>query len=101
MEKDYLAMIADIEESPSSTYERNEIDEKSPRVVHHPVTPAALLERSRYGSLTRGGLRDALILAARERGWPCSDEDALLCIDASAELGIIVLGGDGLYRVRT
>jgi hypothetical protein len=98
MGKDYLAMIADIGKSDSASYETNELHELSPPVVHHPVTPRAILERSRFGSLTRGALRDALIIAAGLRGWQCSAEAALLCIDVAAEAGLIVgPDSDGLF----
>ena len=90
MAKDYLAMIADI----GVDYEKNELNEISPLVI-----PAAILAASRYGCLTRGALRDALVLAAQRSGMPCSPEDALLCIDVAIEAGII-LDVDGLYHVR-
>ena len=96
MAKDYLAMIADIGESDSTSYEKDEL-----RVISPPITPAAILAASRYGSLTRGGLRDALMDAAHRAGMPCSQEDALLCIYASLEAGIIVgPDADGFYHVR-
>ena len=93
MAKDYLAMIADI---GKSDYEKDEL-----RVISPAVTPTAILAASRYGSLSRGGLRDALVVAAHRAGMPCSQEDALLCIYASLEAGIIVgPDADGLYHVR-
>ena len=96
--RDYLAMIADIGETQETIqrYEKNELHEISRR----PVTPAAILAVSLHGSLTRGGLRDALVIAARHVGMPCSEEDALLCIDVAVEAGIIVEGGDGLCQVK-
>ena len=98
MTKDYLAMIADIDtEKSHESYEINELHEINRNPL---VTPASILASSRYSSLTRGGLRDALMLAAHRRGVSCTAEDALLCIAVSLGAGIIVgPDDDGLYRV--
>lgn len=88
MAKDYLTMIADIQERFIDN-ETNEIRGKSL------VTPASILAASRYGSLTRGGLRDAFRFATG-----CSWSEALICIDVAVEARIIVIDEDGLYRVR-
>jgi len=59
------------------------------------VTPVSVLRGSHFGSLTRGGLRDAFAYTTG-----CKVEDALLVIDVYLESGIIVEGEDGLLRVR-
>jgi hypothetical protein len=64
-------------------------------VATETVTPLSVLRSSRYGSLTRGGLRDALWLRTG-LSW----EDADLLVGAYLEAGIIVEGEDGLLRVR-
>ena len=92
MAKNYLAMIADIKETDSGRYERNVKRVKSLPVV----TPASILAAARYGSLTHGGLRDALRFATG-----CSLENADIAIGAAIEAGAIA-GPDenGLYWVR-
>jgi len=87
----YLEMIADIgiSESPSHVIDAKRV--RSPPLI----TPASILASSRYGLLTRGGLRDAFRFATG-----CSVEDAYLCIDVAVEAGIVIVDEHGHYRVR-
>ena len=76
-----------VKDRKSLGYERNESDEKTPS------TPLAILGASQHGSLTRGALRDALVIRTG-----CSLADAELVIGVNEEAGIIVCDEDGLYR---
>lgn len=64
--------------------------------LKHPNTPRAVLIKSRFGSLTFGGLRDALVIQTGCPRW-----QAELAIEASLEVGTIV-GPDarGLLRAE-
>jgi hypothetical protein len=64
--------------------------------LKHPNTPRAVLIKSRFGSLTFGGLRDALVIQTGCPRW-----QAELAIEASLEVGTIV-GPDalGLFRAK-
>lgn len=63
-------------------------------VATETITPVSILRGSRYGSLTRGALRDALWL-----GVPgLSRADAELLVGVYLESRIIVEGQDGLLR---
>lgn len=88
----YLDLIAGLESESEKTgrYELNEKNEINPRRV----TPASILSACGYGSLTLGGLRDALMVRTG-----CTTEDAITTIEASEELGVITCAEDGLYRV--
>ncbi len=63
-------------------------------MLRHPSTPRAVLLCSRYGCLTRGGLRDALVIQCG-----ATREEAELVIGVAEELGQICKDEEGLYRV--
>ncbi len=75
------------------------LNEEKPALLFalkHPNTARAVLIKSRFGSLTFGGLRDALVIQTGCPPW-----QAELAIEASLEVGTIV-GPDtqGLLRAK-
>jgi hypothetical protein len=77
----------------------HEIKEHKPvllETLRFSSTPKAVLSKSKYGCLTKGGLRDALVIQTG-----CRRAEAEFAIDLAIEIGnIIGPDDDGLYYAK-